>query len=160
MGYEQAQIDNLTAVFFVTGIMGAVVIAPMADCARSNYGVKATQFFLLLTTGTALLSAIMLFVQAQPKQFSAIALWLGVLSFSVTASIPIALETGTSAVSEVLNEASSSGLMIACGNLFGFVLVYVIEYGKGLGNSFPLLLIGKVSLVLSLELVPDLLVFC
>jgi|TARA_B110000090_G_scaffold177945_1_gene201394 hypothetical protein len=143
LGYEQARIDDLTAVFFVTGILGAVVIAPLADCARSKWGSIATQLFLVLIMSTALLGSIMLYIHAVPNNFNKIAMWLGVLSFSVNSSVPIALETGASVVSEELNESSSSGLMIACGNLFGFIVVYVIEYGKKWGKGFPLgLIIG------------------
>lgn len=147
LGYEQARIDDLTAIFFVTGIIGAVVVAPIADCARSKWGIQATKFFLMLTQLIALLSSIMLYLNALPNNYNNIALWLGIISFSVTASVPISLDTGASAVSNELKESSSSGLMIACGNLFGFILVYSIEWGKNIGKNFPLALIIGITSV-------------
>ena len=145
MGYVQSQIDDLTAIFFVTGIVGAVTVAPMADCARSKWQQKATKIFLIGTTSMSTFGAIMLYLNTKPNQFNQIAVWLGVVSFSVTAAVPIALETGASAVSEALSESSSSGIMIATGNLLGFVLVYVIQWTTTWGQSFPLLLIVGIT---------------
>ena len=153
LGYVQSQIDDLTAIFFVTGIIGAVTVAPLADCARTRWHGRATKIFLMLTTICSTGSAVMLYVHAKPNQFNQVALWLGVMSFSVTAAIPIALDTGASAVAESLSESSSSGIMIACGNLLGFILVYVIQWTTFLGKDFPLALfvgitsVGAVSAV-------------
>ena len=147
MGYVQSQIDDLTAVFFVTGILGAVIVAPMGDCARVRWKNHATNVVLALTSLSSLVGAIMLYINARPDNFRSIAVWLSVVSFSVTASVPIALENGASAVSEDLSESTSSGLMIACGNLLGFVLVYVIQWTTKDGEGFPLELIVGITSV-------------
>ena len=62
----------------------------------------------------------------------------------VYAVVPIALETGAATAQKTLSEANSSGIMIATGNIFGFVLVYIIEGIKSPRFALSLFLIINV----------------
>lgn len=182
LGYNQSRIDDLAAIFFVSGIIGAILVAPLADCMRltaadDDDDVKArynntsglreedwerdsvasgssgsggggrhrsssrssnrsccascrrhsTKFFLVVLMMLSTGSAVLLYMAAKPDNFAAIAFAVGAMSFAITAAVPIALETGAATVQKTLSEANSSGIMIATGNIFGFVLVYIVE---------------------------------
>lgn len=193
LGYNQSHIDSLAAVFFVSGILGAVLVAPLADCLRltaedydtmeahyaqrhednatldaedefgdadtsrresggegqgrmcwSSFRLHSTKIFLIILMMLSTGSAALLFGAAKPDNFGAIAFAVGAMAFSINAVVPIALETGAATAQKTLSEANSSGIMIATGNIFGFVLVYIIEGTKSPSFALSLFLIINV----------------
>jgi MFS family permease len=127
--YSSGDTNVLLSMFLFSGIAGVVFIAPATDKLQVHW-VNAPKHLLILLAGVGIMGAFSLLANSEPDNFDAIAISMCIISISITAGIPIALEEA--AAMNPQKSAFSASVMIASANVFGFMAVYVVE---SLGQS-------------------------
>ena len=124
LNYTPGETNLLLSMFLFAGIASVVMVAPATDKLQERW-LDAPKHMLILLSGLGLFGAFLLFANSTPNNFFPIAASLSIISIAITAGIPIALEEG--AAINPRKSAFSASIMIATGNVLGFIAVFVIQ---------------------------------